>query len=128
MSMAPIDQVSRAMDAAEAKFLRELGQRLAAARKAQHMTQVQLADALGIAQQTLAHYETGRSRIQIATLTAMAQVLRFSIDDMLIGRAAKRARRGPASRLEQQLDAIAQLPKAKQRLVADMLDGILQGS
>lgn len=116
------------MDAAEAKFLKELGERLAEARKAQRLTQVQLAEALGIAQQTLAHYESGRIRIQIATLTAMAQVLRFSIDDMLLGRSPGRSKRGPASRLEQQLDAIARLPKAKQRVVADMLDGILQAS
>lgn len=113
------------MDAAEAKFLRELGERLAEARKAQRMTQVELAEALGIAQQTLAHYETGRIRIQIATLAAMAQVLRFSIDDVLLGRAPGRSKRGPASRIEQQLDAIARLPKAKQRFVADMLDTVL---
>lgn len=123
--MAVIDQVSTTMDAGEAKLLRELGERIAEARKAQRMTQVQLADALGIAQQTLAHYETGRIRIQIATLAAMAQVLRFSIDDMLMGRTPRRARRGPASKLEQQLDAIAQLPKAKQRFVIDMLDTVL---
>jgi transcriptional regulator with XRE-family HTH domain len=126
--MAAIDQVPTTMDAGEAKFLRELGARLAEARKAQRMTQVQLADALGIAQQTLAHYEGGRIRIQIATLAAMAQVLRFSIDDMLIGRTPGRARRGPASKLEQQLDAIAQLPKAKQRFVIDMLDTVLAQS
>ncbi|MBL8537756.1 MAG: hypothetical protein JNM59_10180 [Hyphomonadaceae bacterium] len=58
-------------------------------------------------------------------MAAMAQVLRFSIDDMLIGRTPGRARRGPASKLEQQLDAIAQLPKAKQRFVIDMLDTVL---
>jgi hypothetical protein len=37
----------------------------------------------------------------------------------------RRTRRGPVSRLEQQLDAIARLPKARQKFVSDMLDTVL---
>jgi hypothetical protein len=37
----------------------------------------------------------------------------------------RRARRGPVSRLEQQLDAITRLPKARQKFVSDMLDTVL---
>lgn len=40
------------------QFYRELGQRIARFRKAQDLTQVQLAETLGIAQQTMAHYVT----------------------------------------------------------------------
>lgn len=126
--MALIDQVSSAMDVQEEKYFKALGERLAEARKAERLTQTELAERLDIPQQTLARYEVGRSRIPIGTLVAMAQVLRFSLDDILMGRSAGRSKRGPASRLEQQLDAIARLPKAKQRVVADMLDGILQAS
>ena len=126
--MALIDRVSTAMDVQEEKYFKALGARLAEARKAERLTQTELAERLDIPQQTLARYEVGRSRIPIDTLVAMAQTLRFSLDDMLMGRPAGRSKRGPASRLEQQLDAIARLPKAKQRVVADMLDGILQAS
>lgn len=116
------------MDFKDEAFFKALGARLAAARDAAGFSQAALAEELGIAQQTLAHYETGRSRVSVALLLEMSRILRFSIDDMLAGRAEGRSKRGPASRLEQQLDAIARLPKAKQRLVADMLDGILQSS
>ncbi len=34
-------------------------------------------------------------------------------------------KRGPASRLEQQLAAITSLPKAKQRMVAEMIDSVV---
>ncbi len=34
-------------------------------------------------------------------------------------------KRGPASRLQQQVDAICQLPKAKQRVVSEVLDAML---
>jgi hypothetical protein len=33
--------------------------------------------------------------------------------------------RGPASRLQQQIDAIGQLPKAKQKFVVEMIDTVL---
>jgi hypothetical protein len=41
--------------------------------------------------------------------------------------AERRTRRGPPSRLEQQLDAIARLPRAKQKFVSSMLDTVLAG-
>ncbi len=117
------------MDFKDEAFFKALGARLAEARDARGMSQAALAEELGIAQQTLAHYETGRSRISVGLLLEMSRALRFSIDDMLSGRAKDglggRSKRGPASRLEQQLDAIAQLPKAKQRFVIDMLDTVL---
>jgi transcriptional regulator with XRE-family HTH domain len=128
MSMAAIDQVSWAADMQDEKYFKALGARLAEARRAARLTQVELAAQLDIPQQTLARYETGESRPPILVLIAMSQALGFSLDDMLTGRAEGRSKRGPASRLEQQLNAIARLPKAKQRIVADMLDGILQGS
>lgn len=34
-------------------------------------------------------------------------------------------KRGPASRLQQQIKALAQLPKAKQQFVSQMLDTVL---
>jgi hypothetical protein len=36
-----------------------------------------------------------------------------------------RTRRGPPSRLEQQLDAVIRLPKAQQKFVMQMLDTVL---
>jgi hypothetical protein len=41
--------------------------------------------------------------------------------------AERRTKRGPPSRLEQQLDAIARLPRAKQKFVSSMLDTVLAG-
>jgi hypothetical protein len=38
---------------------------------------------------------------------------------------ARGGKRGPASRLEQQIQAVAQLPKTKQQFVSQMLDTVL---
>jgi len=46
--------------------------------------------------------------------------------DTLLGSAPKaQSKRGPASRLQQQIEALAQLPKAKQQFVSQMLDTVL---
>ncbi len=38
----------------------------------------------------------------------------------------KRSKRGPASKLQQQIEQIQQLPRAKQRFVTEMLDTVIQ--
>ena len=40
--------------------------------------------------------------------------------------AAAAKKRGPAPKLQQQMDRIAKLPKAKQKFVIEMLDAMLQ--
>ena len=128
--MAAIDWVSFAMDAQDETFFKVLGARLKEARRAQGMTQVELAEKLGIAQQTLAHYEVGRLRVPISLLPVLAQTLRLTFDEILIGRQLGRSagKRGPASRLEQQIEAVNRLPKSKQRFVVDMIDAVLAQS
>lgn len=107
-------------------FYADLGQRIAERRKAAGVTQVQLAEQLGIAQQTMAHYEGGVSRIPVDVLTQVADQLGVSVED-LIGVRAKRStgKRGPAPKLQQQLERIQSLPAAKQRAIVQVLDSVL---
>jgi transcriptional regulator with XRE-family HTH domain len=105
-------------------FYVQLGARIAEARKAAGLTQVQLAEALGIAQQTMAHYEGGVSRIAVAMLPTVAKVLGVSIED-LVGEASRPGKRGPAPKIQQQLERVSQLPKPKQRMVLEVLEAVL---
>ena len=84
---------------------------------------MQLAETLGIAQQTLAHYKGGKLRVPVSSLPTIARTLGVSIEE-LIGETPKPGKRGPAPKL-QQLDRITQLPKAQQRLLMRMIDGVL---
>ena len=108
-------------------FFKEMGARIAQARKERGLTQQQLADALGISQQTLAHYEVGRVGVGAPMLPRLSELLDLSFDEILLGHPTVRlpGKRGPASRLEQQLDAIARLPKAEQRAVSTLLTAVL---
>lgn len=115
-----------AMAASDRAFYEKLGQRLAERRKARGITQVQLAERLGVAQQTLAHYEGGTVRIAIATLADAAQVLDTTIEALIGSASAKTGgKRGPAPKIQQQLEQIDALPKAKQRAIAQVLDSML---
>ncbi|ULU27851.1 helix-turn-helix domain-containing protein [Dyella terrae] len=114
------------MAAKEKLFYEQLGRRIAERRKAADITQVELAKILGVAQQTMAHYEGGVSRIAVALLPPLARALNTTVEDLL-GEDSKRAgKRGPASKLQQQLDQVSQLPKAQQKFVSQMLDTVLQ--
>ncbi|AHK18498.1 XRE family transcriptional regulator [Yersinia similis] len=118
-----------AMNTKDEIFIKQLGIRIAKARKKQQLTQQQLADQLGIAQQTMAHYEGGRLKISVALLPQLTQILNQTLDELLGLPAAKRTgKRGPASRLEQQIKIISQLPKTKQKFVSDMLDTVIGSS
>ena len=78
-----------------------------------------------IAQQTLAHYEAGKLRVAAAMLPTLSKTLGISIEE-LIGEAPKpSSKRGPAPRIQQQLELIARLPRAKQRFVSRVLDSML---
>jgi hypothetical protein len=73
-----------------------------------------------------AGHEVGRRRIQVAALPVVARTLAISLEE-LFGEAkqATRGKRGPAPRWQQQMEAIAKLPKARQRFVSEMLDTVL---
>lgn len=105
-------------------FYAALGRRVAERRKALGITQAQLAQTLGIAQQTLAHYEVGRLRIAAALLPLFSKALELSLDE-LYGTAPKPAKRGPAPKLQAQIERIGSLPRAKQRMLLDMLDAAI---
>lgn len=117
------------MNMRDEQFFKELGARIAQARKDHGLTQQDLAAQLGVAQQTLAHYEVGRARLPASMLPTLARLLTLSLDELMGQSTPARVRaggkRGPASRLQQQIDALAQLPKAKQQFVSQMLDTVL---
>ncbi|MFP1869343.1 helix-turn-helix domain-containing protein [Lonsdalea quercina] len=103
-----------------------LGKRITALRMEARLTQVQLAQALNVSQQAVQSWEAGRRRIQISVLPAVARLLSVSLEDLLGGAPDRTPRkRGPASRLEQQIQVISQLQKTKQKFVTEMLDNVI---
>ena len=110
------------------QLYQQLGHRIATMRKTLDLTQTQVAKQLGISQQTLAHYEVGRLRISVSTLITLASILHSSVDELVYGQETIKgnAKRGPASKLQQQVEQVRQLPRTKQQFVMDMLDTVIQ--
>lgn len=109
----------------EQQFFKAIGARIAQARKCQGLTQQQLADQLGIAQQTLANYEAGLVRFPASTLPLLGQLLDLTPEELLGQDAKPKLKPGPTSRLDHQFERIRQLPRATQQVLVQMLDGVL---
>jgi transcriptional regulator with XRE-family HTH domain len=124
-----------AMSPDEQPYFQALGARIAKARAAADLTQVQLAATLGISQPQLAFYEVGKRRVPVSMLPRLAKALALPVEALiadnettnLAATSPRRTRKGPVSKLEQQFEAVAKLPKAEQRFVSKMLDNALAG-
>ena len=65
------------------ELLREVGQRVAQARKDRGWTQEQLAEAVGIEPVTLSRWETGDRALSLSTLHAISASLEVGLGDLL---------------------------------------------
>jgi transcriptional regulator with XRE-family HTH domain len=123
--MALTTQYIAVMTQDEKDYFKVLGARVAQLRRDQALTQVQLAEALGISQQMVASYEVGRRRIPVSMLQALAQALSVDIDGLLGDAAKARAKRGPAPVLARHMERISALPKTQQKFVIQVLESVL---
>jgi transcriptional regulator with XRE-family HTH domain len=123
--MASLTQYIAAMTQDEKDYFKVLGARVAQLRREQALTQVQLAEALGISQQMVASYEVGRRRIPVSMLQALAQALSVDIDGLLGDTAKARGKRGPAPVLARHMERISALPKTQQKFVIQVLESVL---
>lgn len=106
-------------------FYQKLGARMAALRKQQYITQVQMAQTLGISQQLVAAYEAGERKIPAALLPVLAKLFTVPVEELL-GMSDKPAKRGPTSTLQRQLEQVSHLPRSQQKLVIEMIDAVIQ--
>ena len=122
-SLSALDSVAISND--ERTFFITLGGRIARIRKDQDITQAQLAELIGITQQTINSYETGRRRVPVSLLPAIAKRLGVAVETLLGDDAKASSKRGPAPKLQQQMDRITQLPRARQQFVMQVIDSVL---
>ncbi|ODS22422.1 XRE family transcriptional regulator [Candidatus Endobugula sertula] len=124
--MTSLTQWTDAMMSQDNSFYTAMGKRIAQFRKAQNMTQTQLADALGIAQQTMAHYEGGKLRIPVALLATLSTLLEVSVEEVIGESGNAKSKRGPASKFQRQIEQIGLMPRAKQKFISEMLEALIK--
>ena len=106
-------------------FYIKLGRKVAALRKQQDITQVQLADILGISQQLVTAYENGQRKIPASILPRLSQLFAATLEE-LVGVPSKTPKRGPTPKLQLQIEQISRLPRTKQKFVSEMLDTVIK--
>jgi hypothetical protein len=64
-------------------------------------------------------------RIPVSALPTLARSLAVSLEELFGDDAAATKKRGPAPKLQQQVERIQQLPRTQQRFVMQMLDTVI---
>jgi hypothetical protein len=85
-----------------------------------------LVEAVGIPQRTISFYEREAVAIPSTLVPALAKVLGVSMEELLgINDGTQRAKRGPKSQLERQLEAIATLPRHQQQKILAVVEAMI---
>lgn len=97
------------------EFLKTMGQRIMVRRKAQRMTQEELAEKLGVSTQMISNLELGKKAIRPENLAKVCVILGLSADFILTGTNTKTA-----------VDAVAEkLPRLtaeELQMISDIID------
>ena len=120
-----MEHAAMAISQDEREFFVALGNRIAQRRKDSHITQVQLAETLGVSQPTMNAYELGQRRVPVSALPMLARALGAGLEELLGESKAATKKRGPAPKLQQHMERISQLSKPRQRFVIQMLESVL---
>lgn len=123
--MAGVIPIRTTVNSHDEQFFKAMGSRISQARKGRGLTQQQVADALDIPQQTYAHYEVGDVRVPASMLPLLSQIIGLSPEELLghhAGQKKAKPKPGPASKLDQQIERIRQLPRTKQQFITEMLE------
>jgi len=123
--MALIFHWEAKMTPSDKSFYNALGRRISYYRKEQGLTQVQRAESLGIAQQTMAHYEGGTLRVAVALLKPLCQALNIPVEELLDESTSASKKRVPTSKLQLQIEQINTMPRSKQKFISEMLDALI---
>lgn len=103
----------------------QLPKRVTELRKAAGLRQADVADNIGITLGRYGHYERGFRRFPVEILPKLAEALGCTEADLLGASEASPKKRGPASRLEQLAGRLGSLPRTKQAMILDMMEGAI---
>ena len=102
---------------------KDIGGRIAAARKAVGLSQREVAEMLGIPSRTLSYYESPDGDLPSSLLVPLADVLGVDVDELLgVERNRKSA---PKGHLQERVEEVRGLPRKDQRYVIKFLDQVI---
>jgi transcriptional regulator with XRE-family HTH domain len=96
-------------------------ERLAALRKARALTQLALADKVGVHVLQIRRYEAGNSQPTLDVVRRLALALSVSADELVF----ERAERDPAEDLRLQFEAVSHFDEEDKKVVRALLEGLI---
>lgn len=105
-----------------------IGTRIAHLRKERGLTQVQLAERIGIGQTLITDYERGKLRLHAEMVIRFAMALEVSTDDLLGVQIPAKDAYNPSLRLIRRWQKIEKLPKFQQKILLKTIDNFLEGA
>lgn len=105
--------------------LKEIGQRMKLLRQDRGLTQIELASQLEISQSNLSAIERGSRGLTVNQLVRIAKALRATTDEILFDTKAVEPAVRPSKKLMQRLRRVHELSQGDQRILLQLLDGLL---
>ena len=105
-----------------------LGQRLARLRKERGLTQVELAEKIGVNQAIITDYERGKMRMFDEMIVRFSLALNVSTDEILGKVKDRKNSYKPSLKITKRLAKIDELPISQQRALLKTIDNFLKGA
>jgi len=102
-----------------------VGERIAQARQSAGLSQVQLADKLGVTQQMVGYLERQPVAIRPELLLQLSEALGMSLDELL-GQPVKPQRGGPNGKMRRLFEAASKLPRGQQEKILSILQPFIR--
>lgn len=113
----------------ESELAQGIGKRIAAMRKKRGITQVELAEAIGISQKLISSYEVGRITLSAEMLLRIATALKGSADEILgLAKDVELVADSPSLKIMRRLLKIEQMPANQQKALLKNIDMFLKAS
>ena len=100
--------------------------RLTELRKGRQLTQVELAEKLGLSRGVISYYESASKNPTFETIHKFADFFAVSPNELMEEADVSAKKPGPISRLEQQLERIKRLSPHKQRMISEIIEATLK--
>ena len=99
------------------------GKKMASARKRKNLSQTELGKLMGVSRGMVAYYESSAKNPTVEVIENASRALEVGISTLLED--AEPAKKGPKSKIQQLTDKLSELPRSKQKVVIEMLEGFL---
>ena len=102
------------------------GKNIAGLRKGKHLTQDELAEQMGVTREIISYLEIRAENPTMEQILKFADFFSVSADELLYEESEGINKQGPKSTLQRQFEQLQKLPKSKQKIVSDMIEGVVR--